>query len=307
MYLREGFSSNPHGAGFAYHDGTKVRIHKGFFTWSAFWSSYQSHVTAAMPAFIHFRIATSGPKIAENCHPFSLGNGALMHNGPCLNRKHCAGTVDRCDTVQFVEDFVAGLSSTQFMRLRPMIEDFAGTEKVIAMFDDGAVVICNEDEGHWAEGCWWSNDSYKKYDYSKYSWKDYLPKSEPLSMLDYVGQKLDEEMEAKPRYTYSASLKAYLPREVIVDDKPLYWGEACSAYLPDDLGDEAVCDDEYVYSDGTCQDIVSEVIRDSDHLGWYLLQVPDVPQRAIRGTINSSDESQSVGDEINRRFSAATM
>lgn len=164
-HLRNSFEGNPHGAGYAWHDGVKVQIRKGFFTWRSFWRAYKRDVSANVAAFAHFRIATRGTKNEANCHPFQMDKAVLMHNGPCLNHRYCNGDKegDRSDSWQFADDFISGLSSTQVKRLQPMIEDFSGSEKVIMMFDDGEIVICNEREGTWSAGCWFSNSSFHGY------------------------------------------------------------------------------------------------------------------------------------------------
>jgi predicted glutamine amidotransferase len=161
--MENGFRSNPDGAGYAFHDGKKVVIKKGFMTFTEFWTSFKDDVNTATPALIHFRIGTKGKKNAENTHPFKIGHGALIHNGPCLNYTHCKGDEHRSDTAQFAEDFIGDLTSYQVERLIPMIESFIGSEKICFMFDDGAVFIANFKNGNVKDGCWWSNHSYESY------------------------------------------------------------------------------------------------------------------------------------------------
>lgn len=75
------YQTNPHGFGIAWYDGTKVRITKGVKDLSsiqALIKGLQNYLS-----LIHFRWATVGEKVKENCHPFYVGvNGAAMvHNG----------------------------------------------------------------------------------------------------------------------------------------------------------------------------------------------------------------------------------
>lgn len=189
--LRKSFDSNPHGAGYAFFKDGAVVIKKGFFKFEEFFDSYIKDVSASMPALLHFRIATLGSKNEANCHPYyvpgedvvegdvstATSYGVLMHNGPCLNRKHCGGDKegDRSDSRQFAEDYIGKLMQMGMTKemlcsapMRNMIEEFIGYEKVVLMFNDGSVQIYNEGQGHWEHGCWWSNHSHKTYE-SRYT------------------------------------------------------------------------------------------------------------------------------------------
>lgn len=248
--LRTCFERNPDGAGYAWHDGTKVQLRKGFFTWRGFWKAFKRDVAAESPAFIHFRIATRGKHDAERCHPFQLQGGVLMHNGPCLNSRACSGDGDRSDSQQFAEDFVDGLTSQQFLRLKPMIEDFAGSEKIAAMFDDGQVVICNEAQGHWFQQIWWSNHSYESYgipragrslvypgavDDDAPDWWDFYDRGAPPArriVTPYSGFAADE--------VWSNKLKLKIKQQLTIMDDVYKWDEAMHAYLMASVQDTAM-------------------------------------------------------------------
>jgi glutamine amidotransferase len=288
--LRTSYENNPHGAGYCYHDGEAVRIVKGFFSWRSFWKSYKRHVTSDMPAFAHFRIATRGEKDISNCHPFDLGNGALMHNGPCLNYRYCDGDKERSDTRQFAEDFISGLESKQVKRILPMIEHFIGTEKIVLMFDDGEVLIAGEKEGHWAHGIWWSNHGYeprKVYTgaYSKSTLDD--NEDDDIRWNSYFRRKDAKVVEMRPaiewekprlRASWSNRLQTFVPKIVEFDGLPHVWDERLSAYLPEDLDlfgidqDELEADDNYVYTydrhGGV--DVIADVINTADELRVFL-------------------------------------
>lgn len=297
--LHTAFKNNPSGAGYAWHDGTKVQLKKGFFTWRSFWKSYKQHVTAEVPAFIHFRIVTRGGKTAANCHPFQLSNGVLMHNGPLLNATCCAGDEVRSDSRQFAEDFIDGLSSAQVVRLRPMIEDFIGTEKVLMLFDDGVVVIAGERQGHWANGCWWSNSSYE----------DYRP-----SMTSFMGgEGFDEEEAAYYRMqygTYSPRTQVSVVADRIISGPPATlvwspkllrpvrkdvlwcgveyeWNEEHHAYVRGTLGPFAEADEDVVYDqaedDATQLEEVGFVVADSEDYD-DLIAVADATQSSVVAT-----------------------
>src|SRR6185295_7173865 len=80
--LAESFRCNKDGAGFALWDGKKVTISKGFFTYQQFLDAWKAVSQAEnTKALVHFRVATHGTIDTDNCHPFQLKDGALIHNG----------------------------------------------------------------------------------------------------------------------------------------------------------------------------------------------------------------------------------
>lgn len=284
--LHTAFKHNPNGAGYAWHDGAKVRLQKGFFTWRAFWKSYKRNVSAEAAAFIHFRIATRGGKTAANCHPFQLSNGVLMHNGPLLNATYCAGDDERSDSRQFAEDFIDGLEPQQVKRLQPMIEDFIGGEKVLMLFDDGSVVIAGESHGHWANGCWWSNSSYEDYEdytdvtasYAHWPWRkpvhDYAdedayglfpPRDTSAAVIDVAAER--SAVVVPPRLVWSAALLRPVRENVYWQGTEYEWNEEHHAYVRGELGPFAASDDEVVYdqSDETAElEEVGFVVADAE-------------------------------------------
>lgn len=80
--LERCFKANPDGAGYAYIDGKKMYLNKGFMTFADFWRSFREVDVTDKDCIIHFRIATHGTVCVENCHPFAI-NGQICgaHNG----------------------------------------------------------------------------------------------------------------------------------------------------------------------------------------------------------------------------------
>lgn len=285
--LRNSFENDPHGAGFAYHNGKRVVMKKGFFTFRSFWRAYKAEVTNDTPAFAHFRIATRGAKDASNCHPFAIPGGVLMHNGPCLNHKACAGTETRSDSKQFAEDFIAGLTAHQVLRIKPMIEQFIGSEKVALMFDSGEVILCNEDVGLWEHGCWFSNTGHHAhpvyYGYHgtrSYMDDDYVWESRYQRKTNSTTSIVTQSAPIKERYIYDRNLGLFIPGTVIVEGIDHYWDKDFSAYLPNGTSDQAVADDDFVYDwHGNDKDPspVGEVIHDEKQLRLFLQLELDTP------------------------------
>lgn len=267
--LFNSFQANPHGAGYAYYnEATRtVIVKKGYFTFEEFKKEYMEDVTIDTPAFAHFRIATAGKKDASNCHPYLIDSGVLMHNGPCLNRDHCKGDKDRSDTWQFADDMMKHLSIENIRAIKPMIEDFIGYEKVAFLFADGTHMIANEKQGMWSEGCWYSNSSFRGYfqdsgkayrdgsyasayanNYEK-GWQSGAQKNaqgtqttSPSDIMRAIGMK--KELF---RCVWSYAIKAFVPRDIQIENYHLKWMEKFSAFVPDDVVNELSWDKVHVY------------------------------------------------------------
>lgn len=212
------FKANPDGAGFAYYDPAlrRVEIQRGYFTFDSLWQDLDPIMADKCPLILHFRWATHGDVNVENCHPFALKDGALIHNGiitglgtstyKSSNKYYTASTCattecsdDRSDTREFVEDFLDGMDVNALRGAKKLIQHTIGYSKLVTIHDDGSVIIFNEQSGHWRGGIWYSNNSYEaskakyanpvnltptKYDYHSKSTKvkDYYP-DEPESTI----------------------------------------------------------------------------------------------------------------------------
>lgn len=271
--LYHSFLANPNGAGYAFLKDGEVIIKKGFFSFKDFFKAYSKDVTADVPAMAHFRIATRGPKDEANCHPFAIDNGALMHNGPCLNYKHCNGDKDRSDSRQFAEDMVKTLSFDTIKAILPIISGFAGSEKIAFMFTNGEFLIANETEGLWSEGCWYSNSSFRGYfsetgsAYRGANWgtgSGYRPTGYGTSSAgsttggttrpSLTPKNLDAVIKrsfgvASPLFDCKWSLKldAYVPQDILIENTRMCWNELYSAYIPADVRNKLCTDKRYVY------------------------------------------------------------
>lgn len=113
---------------------------------------------------LHFRIATSGELSTYNQHPFKVNSKMVMgHNGIISSaRKDPAGK--RNDTRMFLDDTIKKLPEDwmEYEAILDMIEDYIGYSKLAFLNEDGSYLILNQEKGHWSEGSWYSNNSYKK-------------------------------------------------------------------------------------------------------------------------------------------------
>lgn len=218
--MQTAFKANPDGAGFAYYDPTlrRVEIQRGYFTFDTLWQDLEPIMADKCPLILHFRWATHGDVNVDNCHPFALADGALIHNGiisgmgtstyTSSNKYYqtatCATTAcddDRSDTREFVEDYLDGMTVNVLRGAKKLIEHTIGYSKLVTIHDDGSVIIFNENSGHWRGGVWYSNNSYEaskakyanpamlvptKYDYHSKTTKakDYYPEASKSSLYD---------------------------------------------------------------------------------------------------------------------------
>lgn len=167
-HLREAHNSNNDGSGYAYvdKDSNKVVIKKGYFTAEAFTEAYQRTLEEGhgetSPMLLHFRIATMGKVERDNCHPFAIDNGALIHNGILFYGVDRSGK-DRSDTRIFAEYVGKSFTYDRVNRNMKFLKNLARSNKIALLFDDRKYAIINEDLGLWDDGIWYSNRSYVPY------------------------------------------------------------------------------------------------------------------------------------------------
>lgn len=163
-YIENSFDNNPDGAGFAYVKDGVIWLGKGYRTHEGFLRAYRKHVTLAMPALLHFRLATHGSQVEENCHPFSVAEGVVMaHNGiiPGMELKD-----DESDTRAFIRTVVQpDLTTSPSLLHQPAwhakLEKMIGGSKLAFLAQDGKFQIVGEKLGTWNNGAWYSNGGYR--------------------------------------------------------------------------------------------------------------------------------------------------
>lgn len=163
--LEGSFAANGDGAGYAYVDKhtNEVVIKKGFFDIDNFMRSYKQTLDeghgdhAAM--LLHFRIATMGRVNSDNCHPFKIKGGALIHNGSLFYGRDPSGK-DRSDTRIFAETLSDAFTYERVRNHREELTDIISFNKVAMLFDGGNYIILNEENGSWKDDVWYSNNSY---------------------------------------------------------------------------------------------------------------------------------------------------
>lgn len=200
--LENSAASNPHGFGYAFLMNDRIVTGRGMDAKDVI--DRFMRIREGFPdvwAMFHARYATHGTTNKSNCHPFRVDNDpniVLAHNGilPIDVPRH----ENRSDTRIFADDhlpnYLEWLDDAEGFEL---LESWASGNK-IAVFSldkrlENNVYIINEHLGHWDNGRWWSNSSYKSSPYTgkygsirAYGWDDdgFYP-----SISDY--QKCDVE------------------------------------------------------------------------------------------------------------------
>lgn len=137
---------NRDGGGLAYVYNGKVHISKGWMNAEEFIKAYYpiaERFGGDSPILAHFRIATQGVVNKNNCHPFKVKGGALIHNGSFWN---CGRNVPTSDTSEFASIFHNTFEKNHVLEAKKDIElEIGSWNKVAVLYEDKSVVILNED------------------------------------------------------------------------------------------------------------------------------------------------------------------
>lgn len=174
--------ANPDGFGFAIHAGVAIikdhdmNFDKLWLRWVDLRKTYRG------PALFHFRITTHGDTNLNNCHPFNVGDtnkSVLAHNG--MLPLTIPVKESRSDTKLFAEIVLPHIGGVKALDDKVFFQDvckWAGSNKIVVLSVEENVdrdwYIINEDLGHWNDGVWWSNSSYKPMVYAT-SYSGYSP------------------------------------------------------------------------------------------------------------------------------------
>lgn len=188
--LTTGAESNPDGFGFAVHAGTHIIHHSGLEFEPVLDYFLKVRSKHSGPALFHSRITTHGGTSIDNCHPFQVGRDTqtvMAHNGMLP----IAARDGKSDTRIFAEEMFpswGGAATLNSKRMRKKLSKFADGSKLVFLSANPDVqndwTIINEKDGHWVDGVWWSNNSYKygrvsytsswtKHSYKTYGWGDW--------------------------------------------------------------------------------------------------------------------------------------
>ena len=160
------FENNPDGAGYMFPCEGRLLIKKGFFTFEEFaaaWEKSRKIHGDTLPVVFHFRIATAGKIDKANCHPHRIASDlGFVHNGILTCVDVPKGSVVS-DTVIYGNRYLGRLAGKSLRNtgLFDKIGRHIGQgNKFTFMNGQGKVVICNEEQGEWRDGLWFSNLSF---------------------------------------------------------------------------------------------------------------------------------------------------
>jgi hypothetical protein len=160
--------NNFNGAGFMYNDdNNKLHTVKEMKDFDKFYSKY-ADIRDKFPnstMVLHFRISTHGVINRTNCHPFKVNNKlGFVHNGIIREVEKDKKYSDTNMFNRTVLRKIPGLdiSMLKSKGMKKLMGHFIDYSKLVFMDNMNNYAIINEQKGHWAEGIWYSNDSYKK-------------------------------------------------------------------------------------------------------------------------------------------------
>lgn len=169
------YESNSDGFGFSYFDDNGNLVIRKFIGQDnimlgieEFLLTREHFIKKCMMA--HFRIASHGRISKKTCHPFKINNDMVFcHNGILSDFTNQLSLDSKISDTMLFNRKVFQKLPADFMRYpvyKKMLEETIGQfNKMIIMNKDGNHWILNEDVGEWHEGVWFSNDSYKPFDY----------------------------------------------------------------------------------------------------------------------------------------------
>lgn len=206
-YLKEMDNDNPHGGGIACVKEGRIWFLKGLDAEAVF--ALQQAQVLTYPYLLHYRWATMGAKIAENCHPFVVGPRAmlgetcgfaervLIHNGSWSNyQKYIPLSSEIPDAaLKYVSDTAL---AAWLLQDNPDLLDEVPWATAVAEMKDGEMDITTR--GTWTDhqGNWYSNLNWlpsqnmnwdKWWETSRYnrpSASDYKPDAQRQSIAPSV-------------------------------------------------------------------------------------------------------------------------
>ena len=180
--LKNSWDNNSDGAGLLYVDQNKtLQMFKELKNFDVFYNKYKD-LREEFPHskfLLHFRIGTQGLKNDSNCHPF-LVNPKLgfIHNGVISAMPFDSKHSDTFILNKMLSMLKIGSEANPVFPI--LMKSFAGhSNKFVFLNNNNKAVIINEQLGHWFEGDWYSNSSYKAstpsyYNYDAWSERSYM-------------------------------------------------------------------------------------------------------------------------------------
>lgn len=217
---------------------------------------------------LHFRIATSGYNGEHNLHPFLTNDDlGFVHNGVIkgLGNRSFSDTYEFNDMLKkFKHEFLTCEMSKYF------ISEYIGHSKLIFLDNKDKYTIINEELGKWADGNWYSNDSYKEYNPYVYYGNQKVAKGGNGTAswsLDNFNDAWDDEVIDKQPTIYTGGYRdtGYDDDEELYDEWDIY-EYLCELYNLDPDADTSLADLEEMMNLNNVDNIIDlyKVITEYD-------------------------------------------
>jgi glutamine amidotransferase len=189
--LRRAGKANPDGFGFAIIGNDKIHTYKSMDLEETIGNFYDMRERYPKGhAIFHLRITTHGVTNIDNCHPFQVNDDLVMGHNGMLPIKEENG---KSDTHLFATEWLPEFDMSELLDTPDGIAELSkfATGSKLAFLNTGSQLakpfyIINEHLGHWKDGVWYSNSSYKETvwypSYNSYS--TYNP-TKTTTMSDY--------------------------------------------------------------------------------------------------------------------------
>lgn len=175
--LENCFMSNPDGGGFSFVKNNVVHIVKGLMTIEEYlYALKEANLKQRDAILYHFRIATTGSVVPENCHPFPLSNKvddlkATEHKGECslIHNGVLGYTTDKkddlSDTQQFTRDLadLGGYKALKSLRRIINLVAHESSSKFAVLTKFSTIWMMGHFQKH--KGIFYSNSTYQDYQY----------------------------------------------------------------------------------------------------------------------------------------------
>ena len=160
--IKNSWDNNDMGSGLLWNKGGKLNVFKTY-EYDEYIDMYNKlrDDSTIGNIVLHFRIATSGYNGEHNLHPFLVNDDlGFVHNGIIsgLGNKKFSDTYEFNDMLKKYKHNFLSCEMSKFF-----ISEYIGYSKLIFLDSKDKYTIINEDKGKWADGNWYSNDSYKEY------------------------------------------------------------------------------------------------------------------------------------------------
>jgi glutamine amidotransferase len=255
--LRRAAIQNPDGFGFAVITGNEIYTYKSMESEAAI--KHYFEVRDEFPnaeSIFHLRITTHGATNIDNCHPFRVNDDVVMGHNGMLPIKEDKG---RSDSRVFAEDWLPEFDLGDLLDTQDgmaELENFAGASKLAFLNTSSllrqSLYIVNEELGHWDNGVWYSNNSYKK-SYGYYT----IGRSSGWSPTTPTYKVTDRRAVTPSDYESSFNYRPYSSQDLVWDDVEKAWSFGWDDV---DREDDVELEDDVVY--WTCSGCNSTEVYD---------------------------------------------